>query len=313
MDYNNLKNWQIERIKIFKEILKRIGNNFVLKGGTALFIYYGLDRFSEDIDLDSFSDTINIYNKIKDNKWSINLKKNTDVVYRVMLDYGDKNNFGNYPLKIEVSSRNKNLLKSKSLKYSNIDGVNVYNLDEILKMKLIAFGNRDKIRDFYDISFFLEKNPEYFSNEMLKELKIKMEYKDLDNLSFLLNKEFENKYSKKIDGEKIVLETYTKVEKMIMDNNFNEKKNILEKVISDCIFYTKNNINPTNDFLNSIKEGLEIQEILVMYGVNSFDTKKVYEIVDSFLKGTKDVKSLLSYLKKERFPIEYIKYFEQNL
>ena len=191
MDYNNLKNWQIERIKIFKEILKRIGNNFVLKGGTALFIYYGLDRFSEDIDLDSFSDTINIYNKIKDNKWSINLKKNTDVVYRVMLDYGDKNNFGNYPLKIEVSSRNKNLLKSKSLKYSNIDGVNVYDLDEILKMKLIAFGNRDKIRDFYDISFFLKKNPEYFSNEMLKELKIKMEYKDLDNLSFLLNKEFE--------------------------------------------------------------------------------------------------------------------------
>lgn len=191
MDYNNLKNWQIERIKIFKEILKRIGNNFILKGGTALFIYYGLDRFSEDIDLDSFSDTINIYNKIKDNKWSINLKKNTDVVYRVMLDYGDKNNFGNYPLKIEVSSRNKNLLKSKSLKYSNIDGVNVYDLVEILKMKLIAFGNRDKIRYFYDISFFLEKNPEYFSNEMLKELKIKMEYKDLDNLSFLLNKEFE--------------------------------------------------------------------------------------------------------------------------
>ena len=39
--------------------------------------------------------------------------------------------------------------------------------------------------------FFLKKNPEYFSNEMLKELKIKMEYKDLDNLSFLLNKEFE--------------------------------------------------------------------------------------------------------------------------
>ena len=127
-----------------------------------MFIYYGLDRFSEDIDLDSFSDTINIYNKIKDNKWSINLKKNTDVVYRVMLDYGDKNNFGNYPLKIEVSSRNKKLLKSKSLKYSNIDGVNVYDLDEILKMKLIAFGNRDKIRDFYDISFFFEKKSRVF-------------------------------------------------------------------------------------------------------------------------------------------------------
>lgn len=50
-----------------------------------------------------------------------------------------------------------------------------------------------------------------------------------------------------------------------------------------------------------------------MYGVNSFDTKKVYKIVDSFLKGTKDIKNLLDYLKKESFPIEYIKYFEQNL
>ena len=72
----NLKKWQIERLEVFKKILNKIGDNFVLKGGTALLLYYGLDRFSEDIDLDAFSDNMNICNKIKENNWEINVKKN---------------------------------------------------------------------------------------------------------------------------------------------------------------------------------------------------------------------------------------------
>lgn len=34
------------------------GNPFVLKGGTALMECYGLDRFSEDIDLDSLRSNV---------------------------------------------------------------------------------------------------------------------------------------------------------------------------------------------------------------------------------------------------------------
>lgn len=310
----NLKKWQIERLEVFKKILNKVGDNFVLKGGTALLLYYGLDRFSEDIDLDAFSDNMNICNKIKENNWEINVKKNTDTVYRIMLDYGAKNDNGSYPLKIEISSRNKNLLNSKSLKYNNINGVNVYNLDEILKMKLVAFGNRDKIRDFYDLSFFLEKEPNCFSNEMLKDLKAKMEYKDLDDLAFLLNKEFEKNHLKKIDGEKLVLETYNKVEEMIINNNFNDKKNFLEKVASDCISYIEDDIKPTKDFFNSIKEALEIQELLVKNNKNEIYTEDFYEIVDCFLenKNTKDMKAVLSYLEKNNFPSDYIEHFEEK-
>ena len=297
-----LKNWQIERLEVFKKILNKIGDNFVLKGGTALLLYYGLDRFSEDIDLDAFSDNMNIYNKIKENNWEINVKKNTDTVYN-----------GSYTLKIEISSRNKNLLNSKILKYSNINGVNVYNLDEILKMKLVAFGNRDKIRDFYDLLFFLEKEPNCFSNEMLKDLRAKMEYKDLDDLAFLLNKEFEKNHLKNIDGEKLVLETYNKVEEMIINNNFNEKKNFLEKVISDCISYTENDIKPTKDFLNSIKEGLEIQELLVENNRNKLHTEDFYEIVDAVLKNknTENMSNVFKYLEDNDFPINYIEHFNK--
>lgn len=314
IDIKLLKKWQIERLEVFEKILNKVGDNFVLKGGTALLLYYGLDRFSEDVDLDAFSENMNICNKIKEKKWETNVKKDTNTVYRIMLDYGATNDLGDYPLKIEISSRNKNLLNTKSLKYTNINGVNVYNLDEILKMKLVAFGNRNKIRDFYDLSFFLEKEPNCFSNEMLKDFKTKMEYKDLDELAFLLNKDFEENFLKEIDGEKIVLETYNKVEEMIINNNFNEKNNFLEKIISDCISYIENDIKPTKDFFYSIKEALEIQELLVENNKNKFCTEEFYEIVDCFLenKNTKDMKVVLEYLKKNDFPFDYIDHFEEK-
>ena len=45
--------YQKRRVEIIKELLPQFGNNFVLKGGTALTLFYGCPRFSEDIDLDS--------------------------------------------------------------------------------------------------------------------------------------------------------------------------------------------------------------------------------------------------------------------
>ena len=42
-----------------KSILPYFGDNFVLKGGTALSLYYGLNRYSEDIDItDNYSQNI---------------------------------------------------------------------------------------------------------------------------------------------------------------------------------------------------------------------------------------------------------------
>jgi len=56
MDINkNLKldKEQIERLSFIVKILKNLKDKpLVLKGGTALMLYYNLDRFSEDIDFD---------------------------------------------------------------------------------------------------------------------------------------------------------------------------------------------------------------------------------------------------------------------
>ncbi|TLT05270.1 MULTISPECIES: nucleotidyl transferase AbiEii/AbiGii toxin family protein [Aliarcobacter] len=54
-----LEKYQEDRINLMKSILPYFGDNFVLKGGTALSLYYGLNRYSEDIDItDNYSQNI---------------------------------------------------------------------------------------------------------------------------------------------------------------------------------------------------------------------------------------------------------------
>lgn len=185
-----LEKYQENRIALIKEILPLFADKFVLKGGTALSLYYGLNRYSEDLDFDCKSDNMNFINALKYHKdftkWHISIKKDTDCVFRVMVDYGAESYLGAYPLKIEVSSRNKKYLRDNFLKYSNKQGVNVYDIDELIKMKVIAFSGRDKIRDFYDLGFLLQKYPQHFSKESLFSIHEKISYAGVDELNLLL-------------------------------------------------------------------------------------------------------------------------------
>lgn len=190
-----MREYQRERIKLVKDILPLFGDTFVLKGGTALFLYYGLDRYSEDIDLDAKTNNMNFINKLKHhksfNEWNITIKKDTAHVFRAMLDYGSKLDKGSYPLKIEVSSRNKELLRDKTLSYRKIDKVNVYDISELINMKYIALTSRDKSRDFYDINFLLKKYPAKFDKDKLFGIKEKIFYFGEDEINLLLNEEIQ--------------------------------------------------------------------------------------------------------------------------
>lgn len=56
-----MDNWQEDHGKIitnFLSLLNKTTVQFVLKGSTALSCCYGLDRFSEDIDLDGKNKTL---------------------------------------------------------------------------------------------------------------------------------------------------------------------------------------------------------------------------------------------------------------
>ena len=57
--------WSVYKI-LMTCILKQLSDTpLVLKGGTALYLGYGLTRFSEDLDFDS-SKRLNLLNKIKE-------------------------------------------------------------------------------------------------------------------------------------------------------------------------------------------------------------------------------------------------------
>lgn len=126
-----------------------------------------------------------------------------------------QSHLGDYPLKIEVSNRNKLFLQNNSLKYENIDKVNVYSINELIKMKTIAFSGRDKIRDFYDLGYLLEKYPNNFSKESLFAIHEKVSYAGVEELNLLLKDEVQK--HKLVDKDKI-------------DITDNYSQNILKKV-----------------------------------------------------------------------------------
>lgn len=110
-------------------------------------------------------------------------KLQVDLLY----DYGAMTPLGKYPLKIDISGRNKMLLRNNQLPYSKINGVCVYNIETIIQMKRQAFLSRNKIRDFYDIGFLLEKYPQHFNKQNLVDIAEKIHYSDADRLNTLYN------------------------------------------------------------------------------------------------------------------------------
>lgn len=182
-----LEPYQIQRLDFMKEILGYVGDNFILKGGTALRFYYGLDRYSEDLDFDSISSNMDITKQLKKHKdfssWKIYEKKITQSSVRLTIDYGARTDLGIYPLKVDISGRDKIRLHNNLLKYSKIDGVNVYDIETLVDLKSLAFCQRDKIRDFYDVGFLLEKYPQCFDDKTLANIATKIEYSGADELN----------------------------------------------------------------------------------------------------------------------------------
>ena len=144
-------------------------------------MWYNLSRFSEDIDLDGFSYSIeDIVEKFcTKNKLSYRVAKNTDTVKRYLVQYG-----GNKPLKIEISYRLKNIdFKADT---SIINGILVYNIQKIMLMKLNAYSGRDKIRDLYDVVFIGLNYWSLISEPLKFMLRDTLAFKGLEQFDFLV-------------------------------------------------------------------------------------------------------------------------------
>ena len=155
-------------LSILQEVQDR---PMVLKGGTALMLAHGLDRFSEDIDLDAkkgFSLEAAIKKGCARSGVNINalqIAKDTETTKRYFVDYDSE--FGARRLKIESSMR-------ENIKFSEVEkinGVQVYSVGALIEQKIRATQGRDKIRDLYDLNFLLRNHSDKFTADHLGGLK----------------------------------------------------------------------------------------------------------------------------------------------
>jgi len=165
--------------------INNLSSDYVLKDGTALMICYGLDRFSEDIDLDGISGSAEsiegiINNFCSDNNYTYGVAKNTDTVKRYMINYGNEGK----PLKIEISFRRSHIDPSEILK---INDILVYNINSLCIMKSNAYAGRDRIRDLYDLTFIVNKYFDELTPETKALMRSSVEYKGIEHFAYIVN------------------------------------------------------------------------------------------------------------------------------
>ena len=166
--------------EFIRYINSKYQNDFVLKGGTSLMLCYGLDRFSEDIDLDGFTKNIIpiVTEFCKQKGYTCNVNKDTPTVKRVMIHYDNE-----HLLKVEVSYRNR---ERQPDRYKVINDINVYDIEALLSMKLNAYANRDKIRDLYDVTFIYNHYANILNQDILYLLSDTLAYKGLEQFDYLI-------------------------------------------------------------------------------------------------------------------------------
>ena len=182
MAYGDWRDLHLNVINDFLSFLNRNGGGmFVLKGGTALMLCYGLTRFSEDVDLDGVSgyDIFSIVDMFCQQRgYFYRRAKDTQTVKRAMVHYG-----GYKPLKVEVSYR-KSVISSGS--YSVVNGILVYNILSMLDEKLRAYLGRTALRDLYDVVFIALKYWGMLSDREKDAIRNSFYQKDLSYIDYLL-------------------------------------------------------------------------------------------------------------------------------
>lgn len=172
---------------VLREVNDPAGKDeYVLKGGTALSLLHGLDRFSEDIDLDALSCDIEhshleaaVEAVCEREGWTFRLSKDTQTTQRFFMNYGSPAT----PLKIEASYRNARVREDL---YEKREGICAYTLDALAGMKASAYLARDKVRDLYDVAWLASERLDDLAPSACDALRRALEYKDLEQFDYLM-------------------------------------------------------------------------------------------------------------------------------
>ena len=149
--------------------------------GIALSRCYGLDRFSEGIDLDGHKQDIKELTRRFCDRFGFTMRvaKDTSTVKRCVIDYGVLEK----PLKSEVSYRNQQISEQD---WQIVGGIKVYSIDALVRMKANAYNGPDKIRDLYDLSFICNNYSDELSHGTKNTIRDVLSYKGIEQLAYLV-------------------------------------------------------------------------------------------------------------------------------
>lgn len=175
------------------QIMQAIAHDFhdlqmVLKGGTALLLCYGLDRFSEDLDFDSpkkFSITRRVEHTFAKFSpvYEVKTVKDTATVQRLKSHYQGVH--GDRLLKIETSFRHSPSPDTVVI----INGIRTYTIGTLIDQKIDALIGRTAARDLYDVAFLARTYRSDFSEASIQKLTALMV--DVDTIEYRFLEAFE--------------------------------------------------------------------------------------------------------------------------
>lgn len=162
--------------KLMVAILQNLSDTpLVLKGGTALYLGYGLNRFSEDLDFDS-NKKLNLLNKIKESTPigfkidNINVKKDTETVSRYVIQYSVPKIGLQDTLKVEISYRTpvpeEQVTVKNGIRFSSVERI----IDNKLHAAFDGDNTRTKARDLFDLHYLAKNFPDNFSENLAQRL-----------------------------------------------------------------------------------------------------------------------------------------------
>lgn len=192
----------------------------VFKGGTALYKFYNLNRFSEDLDFDLVGKRFDVDKMIKKITRNLELtgmrrtitekieysnETNIRFAIRGPLYDGTKNSMSR--VTINISKREQPILPLERLLVANYPEIPSFELSvlgegEIAAEKIRCILTRDKPRDIYDLWFLSKKNVSIDVLLVNKKLKI---YRLNFNLKELLEKVNEKRNMWKRDMQDLII------------------------------------------------------------------------------------------------------------
>lgn len=187
---------QQQRVHLMQTITQQVttdtADTFVLKGGTALLLAYGLPRYSTDLDYDAKRPTNALVKSVERGAQSADVeiaslttKKDTATTKRYMLHYAGLAQPD--PLKIEVSFRAAGEVDEGDI--TVVHGFRVYKIERLAFLKIDAFLNREKARDVFDVWFLATRYADAIGDEQLKAIADAVERLGEDGLFELMDDE----------------------------------------------------------------------------------------------------------------------------